>query len=304
MATDKEATRNEKPKRRVPLRSDQTRKGVLATTAGALPLAVSLLVGLNGRNTVNPHLPSPAAPVISSGELKFNPGCRMPFLSSPIPAIDDVCGIDGAGTTDKKIAESRAKNDFCSPTSNIIPITYQTFIDLQSKTNFRSSANRSPLANILQENGAEIGEGKFVEYAGFVLHAQYSNKSKGEAVNCNIPGETTNDIHIQLVKDSNDDDACDSITAEMSPHFRPESWTPDKLNSVQGQLVRLRGPLFFDGSHAPCHDNKRPNPQRISVWEIHPVYSVDVCKQKGNSCQQWIPLDEWNGIEGEEAEDQ
>ena len=104
-------------------------------------------------------------------------------------------------------------------------------------------------------SGVELGEGKYVEYAGFLLHGQYSNRSKGEAVNCNIPGADTNDIHIQLVNDPADDDACDSVTAEMSPHFRPESWTPEKLNSIQDRLVRLRGPLFYDGSHAPCHDN-------------------------------------------------
>lgn len=82
--------------------------------------------------------------------------------------------------------------------------------------------------------------------------------------------------------------------------FRPESWTPDKLNSIQDRLLRLRGPSFYDGSHTPCHDNMRPNPQPISVWEIHPVYSLDVCKQKGKTCQDWVSLDEWNGIEGAE----
>lgn len=76
-----------------------------------------------------------------------------------------------------------------------------------------------------------------------------------------------------------------SVTSKLSP-----SW-------------RTIGPLFYDGSHVPCHDDKRPNPQRASVWEIHPVYSVDVCKQKGKTCQTWISLDEWNGVEsGEEDE--
>ena len=57
----------------------------------------------------------------------------MPFTSNPIPAIDSECGIEGAGTTAQKIAESKAKNDFCAPTSNVTPITYQTFIDLQKQ---------------------------------------------------------------------------------------------------------------------------------------------------------------------------
>ncbi len=302
MATDSEAPKGKKPKHRAVSKGDRARKAVLATTAGAIPLAISMLVGSIGGEAVKTKRGASNATSVAAFDLQFSPGCPMPFESDPIPAIDRECSIEGAGTTDEKIAESKAKNDFCAPTSNVTPIKYQTFVDLQAKTSFRRSADRSPLAKVLTENGVTIGEGKYVEYAGFVLHAQYSNRRKGEAVNCNIPGEDTNDIHIQLVNDTSDDDACHSVTAEMSPHLRPESWTPDKLNSVQNRLIRLRGPLFYDGSHTPCHDNKRPNPQRISVWEIHPVYSVDVCRQQGKTCQDWDPLDEWNGVEGGEEE--
>jgi hypothetical protein len=44
--------------------------------------------------------------------------------------------------------------------------------------------------------------------------------------------------------------------------------------------VRLKGQLFFDASHVPCRPGKPVNPARSSVWEIHPIYSVDVCKRK------------------------
>ena len=277
----------------------KTGKAVLSTSAGMIPLAISMIAGTIGDRAVVSHGPARSAES-SRSSVVFNPGCRMPFESDPVPDIDSECKVDGAGNTDDKKAESKAKNNFCAETSNPIPIDYQTFKDLQANTTFKRSADRDPLASILSRNRVTIGEGKYVEYAGFVLHAQYSNKSKGEAVNCNIPGEDTNDIHIQMVAEADDDDACDSVTAEMSPHFRPDSWTPDKLNSLQGRLVRLRGPLFYDGSHAPCHDGKRPNPQRISVWEIHPVYSVEVCKEKGVDCKNWMSLDEWNGVEAEE----
>jgi hypothetical protein len=280
-------------------RMNRAGKAVLSTSAGVIPLAISLIAGTVGNRAVTSHVPAQNAE-FSRSDVVFNPGCGMPFKSDPIPDIDNQCSIDGAGKTEEKIVESRAKNDFCAETSDPIAIDYQTFVDLQKGTSFRGSADRSPLASILSRNGVTIGEGKFVEYAGFVLHAQYSNRSKGEAVNCNIPGEDTNDIHIQMVADPSDDDACDSVTAEMSPHFRPDAWTPDKLNSLQDHLIRIRGPLFFDGSHTPCHDGKRPNPQRISVWEIHPVYSVDVCKEKGIKCQDFVSLDEWNGVESEE----
>lgn len=296
-------------KRKKPASSDRTRKAVLTTAAGTIPLAVSMLAGtMSGKPAKTTHIVAKTAAAVESADLEFHPGCGMPFQSNPVPDIDGQCSIDGAGNTDEKIAESKAKNDFCVSTAHVTPIEYQTFQDLQNNTNFRKSGDRSPLAKVLSQDGVSLGEGTYVEYAGFLLHAQYSNKSKGEAVNCNIPGEDTNDIHIQMVKDFGDDDACDSVTAQMSPHFRPETWTPDKLNSAKDHMIRLRGPLFYDGSHAPCRDGKRPNPQRISVWEIHPVYSVDVCKQKTKQgdtnakCTDWVPLDEWNGIEGGEEE--
>jgi hypothetical protein len=282
------------------------RRGVLGASAGVIPLAVAMLTGsVAGKPSKATHGAPRVRAAATSSELQFDPGCKMPFVSNPSSDIDNACSIEGVGATDAKIAESKAKNDFCVSTANVTPITYQNFIDLQKNTRFpRSSADRTPLASIINVDGTPVGEGTYVEYTGFLLHAQYSNKSKGEAVNCDIPGESTNDIHIQMVDDPNDDDACDSVTAQMSPHFRPESWTPDKLNSIQGHMLRLSGPLFYDGSHSPCHDNKRPNPQRISVWEIHPLYAVDVCKQKGKTCQDWVALDEWNGIEGGEEEDQ
>lgn len=302
------ATNNQVPNRR---RTDRTRKAALATAAGAIPLALSMVPStLGGKPSAQfSHAPQAARMTINSSDLQFHPACKMPFASSPVPDIDGQCSIEGAnGSSAAKIAESKTKNDFCVSMSNVTPIQYQTFSDLQDKTTFKSSADRSPLAKTTTLNGKSIGEGTYVEYEGFLLHAQYSNKNNGEAVNCNIPGEDTNDIHIQMVNDPADDDACDSVTAQMSPHFRPESWTPDKLTSLKAHKLRLSGPLFYDDSHAPCRNGKRPNPQRISVWEIHPIYAVDVCKQKfvdkNSTCQDWIPLDQWNGTEGDEEEPQ
>jgi hypothetical protein len=46
-----------------------------------------------------------------------------------------------------------------------------------------------------------------------------------------------------------------------------------------GHPVRIQGQLFVDGSHTPCHGDSRPKPKRVSLWEIFPVYSVEVCGQ-------------------------
>ena len=168
--------------------------------------------------------------------------------------------------------------------------------------------SRDALAQIPGPAGRPaIGEGTLVRFAAFVLHARNSNKGAGEAVNCDLPAPEENDIHIELVADANEDDACNAVTAEMSPHFRPEAW--DGL--VETELkrpVRITGPLFYDGlHHKQCHDDVRPKPVRSSVWEVHPVYQFDVCKAKtldacdaGND-SAWIPFDQWaNAGEDEE----
>jgi hypothetical protein len=152
--------------------------------------------------------------------------------------------------------------------------------------------------------GAPIGEGTLVQFVSFLLHADFSNvgKGKGEAVNCKLTEREDNDIHIQMRIDPEEEDPCEGVTAEMSPHFRPTAWSGlAKLKLARP--IRITGPLFFDSSHHPCHDGVRPSPNRISVWEIHPVYQFEVCKEKTLAAcdvknnSQWIPFDQWFGID-------
>lgn len=44
--------------------------------------------------------------------------------------------------------------------------------------------------------------------------------------------------------------------------------------------MRVTGHLMFNAIHVPCNGGKRVqgHPARPSVWEIHPVYRIDVCK--------------------------
>jgi hypothetical protein len=219
----------------------------------------------------------------------FEPSCALPFTGVRNPSIDDHCGIDGSSSKPADQAESRVKNNFCAATQLPRVITYEELLDLQSKSGNipKNLPDRTPLQN--------MGEGQYVSYIAFIKKAKYSNADKGEHVNCDIPGNATNDIHIVLMKDA-DDDECHSTTAEMSPHYRPPSWTPENLNMVKDHPVRIQGQLFFDGNHhTPCHANTRPNPHRASVWEIHPVYSVDVCSQTTiaecqSSAAEWTSL--------------
>ena len=61
----------------------------------------------------------------------------------------------------------------------------------------------------------------------------------------------------------------------------------------------MKGQLFFDGSHIACKNGQSQNDfPRLSVWEIHPVYAIDVCTNKEiENCRVddesvWFPFSE------------
>jgi hypothetical protein len=148
-----------------------------------------------------------------------------------------------------------------------------------------------------------------VRYVAFISNPRNSNTSGGETVNCKKGGVGNNDIHMDLVRNT-DEPACRSITAEIIPHFRPAIWQVKFLEKVMGRPVRVTGHLFFDASHRPCRTDKdKVSPKRASVWEIHPVYAIDVCLNKSLSgCpvtndSKWLALHEWLNQEQEEDEE-
>ena len=97
------------------------------------------------------------------------------------------------------------------------------------------------------------------------------------------------------------------MSAEMSPHFRPDSWfrlagtgsVRKRETPLGSNAVRIRGPLFFDASHVPCTGAAEANPARVSIWEIHPVYAIDICSETTIAACRiddeslWPPLNEF-----------
>lgn len=243
----------------------------------------------------------------------FRPGCPLPFASiQQQHELDNRCGINGDTTDPAHQAQNAAKNNFCAAGAPI-PVTVANFLTLQRRAAAKLQAagvhwgtredlppDRSILADVVRlPNGTRVGEGKTVTLVGFIVGARHSNVRKGESVNCTTKGGENNDIHIEVGEHLNDD-PCATVTAEISPHFRPESW--DQFDSFEfTNPVRFAGPLFFDASHRPCTPGRRANPARISVWEVHPVYSIavcrspslNVCRQNVNNAAMWWPFDRW-----------
>jgi hypothetical protein len=235
----------------------------------------------------------------------FDPGCPYPFADIAVKhPIDSDCGVQGkSGGTPENAAQNQAKNNFCA-TGNPARVTPVSFRNLQAKVvslqiPFGSGSTLPPDRSKLHDiyttsDGNTIGEGSVVRLVAFVEKAHPSDVTSGESVNCGETGEEQNDIHIPTVQTPGADE-CTSVTAEMTPHARPAGWTSGALNQL-GVPVRITGQLFFDGSHRPCK-NGSGSPKRVSLWEIHPVYAVDVCSGSTiadcpfNDDTKWHPLE-------------
>lgn len=279
----------------------------LVSAATLLPLAIGL-APMARRHPTKPHVPHVVATAVGST-------CTLPFDAiKQVHAIDSSCESSGTASSAPQAAQNDAKNNFCA-TGGPVSLNFNNFAQLQQAAQSAGipfggnlPPDRSALHDILPLPGqGSVGEGSVVRLAAFVLDAHYSNVSNGESVNCQQRGNENNDIHIVLGQSAvpsgqklTEAQQCASVTAEISPHFRPDVWTPDNLNTHNAHLYRFTGQLFFDAAHRPCVGGTGANPKRVAIWEVHPVYAVDICMDSSNNCTagsdaNWVPLSDFVG---------
>jgi hypothetical protein len=242
-------------------------------------------------------------------------GSPLPFAAIELKhPIDQACGIEGSTTSSANShLQNKAKDNFCAAGSagQLEAFTPQMLVDLQAKTTVPSGQGKEP-----NDRGPlqTLGEGKLIRMKAFLIEAHHADLGGGESVNCNGATEEQNDIHMAMGSQPNAQE-CESVSAEISPHYRPASWneighfelfnastkkyTPNAAIAarLQSHAYRLTGQLFFDASHSPCPCNTSCSPVRASVWEIHPIYNIEVCKAgtpcDENSDSDWIAFDTW-----------
>jgi hypothetical protein len=130
-----------------------------------------------------------------------------------------------------------------------------------------------------------VGEGSRVRLTAFLSEGK-PHANTGESVNCNLPTEANNDIHVS-VSESKNASEFDGIVVEMIPQDRPTKWTSKNVSKLRGKLLLIEGGLFYDNLHFANGDAADPvprQPKRFSLWEIHPVVSVKVCNKANNQC--------------------
>ena len=198
-------------------------------------------------------------------------------------------------------------------------------------------SNRALLRDLhTTDDNHHVGEGTVVQIIGFLIKGKYSNvgKNKGESVNRHFEDREENDIHMNIVKTKPPESPtktqletleCESVIAEVSPHFRPELWEPlgrlvkttakataaKKIAALDlDRPMRFAGQAFFDASHRPCVNGKpQESSKRVSSWEVHPVYRIEVCLNSSLSgcapdrTDVWVSLDEWLTADEEEDGD-
>jgi hypothetical protein len=145
-------------------------------------------------------------------------------------------------------------------------------------------ADRDKIKSIETTEGT-TGEGSRVRLMAFLSEGK-PHPNTGESVNCNLKTEANNDIHIP-VSESKNASEFEAIVVEMIPQDRPAKWTSTNVRKLRGKLLLIEGGLFYDNLHFVNGDSANPlsgQPKRFSLWEIHPVVSVKVCKKADNQC--------------------
>jgi len=243
-------------------------------------------------------------------------GTLFPLASLAVHhPIDDACpDLTGKpSSSEASHTQNSVKNNFCAsgPPQAFTP---QMLIDLQASVKDAGVSFGFQKEPLDRSKLTELHEGTLVRMKAYLIEAHFADLGSGESVNCNGSTVDDNDIHIAL-GDQPDAQECASVTAEITPHFRPTTWNhigefetynkstrkytvnPQIASRLQAQPYRVTGQLFFDASHTPCPCGTSCSPSRSSLWEIHPVYAMDVCKT-GTQCDenddaQWLAFDQW-----------
>jgi len=151
-------------------------------------------------------------------------------------------------------------------------------------------------ANALQRS---CSEGDWVSTTGFIIGTPYALHH--DPGSCFLEGEQNNTIVVHLARRPTDLQFS-SIIVELRPRRRNLGWSLVKLHHVAHASlpVRVEGRLLYDNTGLVNANPEAPvqnEPQRFSLWEIHPVTTILVCSSINRAlCQgsggTWIPLED------------
>jgi hypothetical protein len=260
----------------------------------------------------------------------FPQSCNPFGSQATVHPIDSLCGVSGDADTTAGQAQDAVKNNLCATGSaHVLTITMlktlQQAVDGTGLKYGNPHGNpplpgppeqRPPFFQMPEPEG--FREGDLVSFVGYIVDTKEGDP---ETVNCHCNGQEFNDVHVTLadhalhlksipagsspatrkrIEASNDSKLCTAAyTAEVVPHRRPDSMQKTGLDKLKDKkIVKITGQLFFDASHLPCQDGKRgqADPARLTSWEIHPVYEIQICKNKTLANCRIDQSSDWLGL--------
>jgi hypothetical protein len=269
----------------------------VATTAGALPLAIALIAGSvlpsgSGGTPSESAVKHGTAPVKCESDIEDFNACHSDYPT----------GCTKAGKYDADL--NLLKNKLIRPTSDSAPpLSQKDYEQLENGLpSDLNKNNRKQFATQLKK----LGEGDIHELIGYLYYAKLSGS---ESSNCQLTGEENVDYHIgigfddqlaaalrssnRLTAGQRKDLTQTSVIVEMTPHYRgffEPNWTIDEVKANVGKKVKVLGQLVVDTEHMdPSQDcafssNPPASCWRASVWELHPVTGFFVCGQSDQDC--------------------
>lgn len=132
-------------------------------------------------------------------------------------------------------------------------------------------------------------EGVALRTVGYLTQdVKVESSGKGESTNCHFSQPEDVDWHIYLVEHPKDPIA-KAVIVETTPRVRgSHSWDAKVLRRWVNQdlPVRISGFLMLDPEHRDMVGSAR-----ATVWEIHPVTTIEVCRSVSCESGGWLDLD-------------
>jgi hypothetical protein len=171
---------------------------------------------------------------------------------------------------------------------------------------------------------ADLGQGNIVTVIAYLYFVEDTGiagggkPSPGETCNCKMQLPDSYDYHIGLgfdpalaaqirkkrfkpLQGPPTTMEKNSVVAEMTPHTRTPKWTFARVNSLQGQQVKVVGQLMIDNFHLKISDDcglagATAACWRSTVWEVHPVTQFYVCNLSAG-CDKSSPGSAWTALD-------
>jgi hypothetical protein len=247
-------------------------------------------------------------------------GCVLPYAAYA-PARDAMHFCDNAGRragmAPPPLADRLrldAQNNLCAATSAPVPMALKEFALLPSPPSSQLATSRKSLARVVVLPGrADVGEGTVVRTVGLISKAHIvgcqdpaPGDPAGSAVTCHfMGGPKISEIQLNLspITSPSDTPDCQAVVAKLITHYRPIWWDDIDIKTPEAP-VRITGQLFYDnqaeacGGRAPSSRAVGARPARLTRWEVHPVYGIDVCIAPEAGCDpmngaRWVPYHQW-----------